>query len=123
MSSALTGAGRLSADIRLAQAVSSFQADLSTEQKRTLNGYQTQTRKLPPDIHDVMRFTAEIDREASGKLGGRRCLGPRLTNFLQSAQQYAAIGDVILGASQNIIACSVWALVRTTLLVRLFFPT
>ena len=120
MSSALTGAGRLSASIRLAQAVSSFQADLSTEQKITLISYQTRARELPPDIHDVMRFTAEIDRQASGKLGGRRCFGPRLTNLLQSAQQFAAIGDVILGASQNIIACSVWALVRMTLLVCLF---
>lgn len=37
--------------------------------------------------------------------------------FLEAVQQFASIGDVIVGGSQNVIACGVWSLVRMTLLV------
>lgn len=63
-----------------------------------------------------MRLTAEIDRQISRKAGGR-CLGPRFTNFLQGVQQFAALGDVVVGGSQNMVACGVWSLVRMSLLV------
>lgn len=106
---------RLKPEIRLAQAVSEFEAALSSEQKAAFRTCRTQAQKSPPDISDVMRLTAEVDRSASRK--GRRCFGPRLTNVLQAVQQFASIGDVIVGGSQNLIACGVWSLVRTTLLV------
>jgi len=65
-----------------------------------------------------MRLTAEIDRHGLGRVArGSRCFGPRLTNFLQAVQQFAALGDIVVGGSQNIIACGVWSLVRTSLLV------
>lgn len=66
-----------------------------------------------------MRLTAEIDRH-TGKIVGGRCFGPRFTNVLQAVQQFAALGDIVVGGSQNIIACGVWSLVRTTLLVSPF---
>jgi hypothetical protein len=62
-----------------------------------------------------MRMTAEIN--ASQKAGGR-CFGPRFTKFLHSAQQFAALGDVLVGSSQNLVACGVWSVVRMCLLVR-----
>ncbi|RYP71282.1 hypothetical protein DL769_004719 [Monosporascus sp. CRB-8-3] len=117
MSSALANAAPLKAEIRLAEAVSLFEADLSTEQKATFRSYRSQSCKSPPDIHDVMRLTAEIDRHTSSKLGGGRCFGPRLTNALQAVQQFAALGDIIVGGAQNIIASGVWSLVRMTLLL------
>lgn len=120
MSGPLAKAARLKPEIRLAQAVSQFEADLSTEQKATLNSYKHQSCDSPPDISDVMRLTAEIDRRAAGKVGGGRCFGPRLTNVLQAVQQFAALGDIIIGGSQNIVACGVWSLVRMTFLVSLF---
>jgi ankyrin repeat domain-containing protein 50 len=116
MSVVLSNASRLKPNIRLAQAVSQFEADLSSEQKATFRTYRSQPRDSPPDPNDVMRLTAEIDRHASGKIG-RRCFGPRLTNFLQAVQQFAALGDIIVGGSQNLIACGVWSLVRMSLLV------
>lgn len=64
-----------------------------------------------------MRLTAEIDRSVAGRVGGGRCFGTRLVNVLQAAQQFAALGDVVVGGSQNMIACGVWSLVRMTLLV------
>ena len=120
MSGPLAKAAQLKPEIRLAQAVSQFEADLSTEQKATFNSYKHQSCDSPPDISDVMRLTAEIDRRAAGKAGGGRCFGPRLTNVLQAVQQFAALGDIIIGGSQNIVACGVWSLVRMTFLVSLF---
>ncbi|KAM7224238.1 hypothetical protein V8F06_000019 [Rhypophila decipiens] len=68
-----------------------------------------------------MRLVAEINRAASGKLGSR-CFGPRFTNVLQSVQQFAALGDVMMG-SENIIACGVWSVVRMTMLRIVQFPS
>jgi hypothetical protein len=36
---------------------------------------------------------------------------------LQAVQQFAAIGDIVVGGSQNLLACSVWSVVRLMLLV------
>jgi hypothetical protein len=116
MSIVVSNASRLKPEIRLAQAVSQFEADLSSEQKATFRTYRSQSRDSPPNPSDVMRLTAEIDRHASG-IGHGHCSGPRLTNFLQAVQQFAALGDVIVGGSQNLIACGVWSLVRMSLLV------
>jgi len=87
MSYVLANASRLKPEIRLAQAVSQFEADLSSEQKTSFRTYRSQSRDSPPDLSDIMRLTAEIDCRASGKVGGRRCFGPRLTNFLQAVQR------------------------------------
>jgi hypothetical protein len=117
MSGVMSNASRLKPEIRLAQAVSQFEADLSNEQKAVFRNYRSQSRSSPPDPRDVMRLTAEIDHQASGKISHGRCFGPRLTNFLQAVQQFAALGDIIVGGSQNLIACGVWTIVRMSLLV------
>lgn len=114
MSQALTAAGRLKPEIRLAQAVSEFEADLSGEQKAAFRNTRAKTIQSSPNTQDVMRLAAEIDR-ASGQNG--RCLGPRLMNLLQAVQKFAALGDVIVGGSQNLIACGIWTIVRTSLQV------
>lgn len=105
MSSALAKVARPKAEIRLMQATKEFEADLSDEQKKSFLTDISQTCLSPPNIHDVMRLTAEIDRRISGTFSGRRGLGPRLTNILQAVQQFAALGDIIIGGSQNMIAC------------------
>jgi hypothetical protein len=120
MSKALANASRLGPGIRLAQAVSEFEANLSNEQKTTFRTLRSQSLESPPGPRDVMRLTAEIDRQISRNLGSR-CFGPRFTNFLQGVQQFAALGDILVGGSQNIIACGVWSLVRLSLLVSTFF--
>ena len=116
MTEIISQVSRLKPEIRLAQAISHLEADLSSEQKNVFHIYRSQSLQSPPELGDVMRLTAEIDRRASGKVGGR-CFGPRFTNFLQVAQQFAALGDVVVGGSQNIIACGVWALLRMSVLV------
>ncbi|KAF2398507.1 hypothetical protein EJ06DRAFT_544172 [Trichodelitschia bisporula] len=105
---------RASAQARLADAVAAFERDLSDQEKAILRSSGT----APPEISDVMKLTATMDDIANkGKDGGGKCIGPRLVNFLQAVQQFAVVGDVIVGGSQNLIACGVWSIVRTALLM------
>eukprot|EP00136_Aspergillus_niger_P004375 XP_001394552.2 hypothetical protein ANI_1_2058094 [Aspergillus niger CBS 513.88] len=105
MTTALTRAARLKPEVRLGQAISEFQADCSSREKATLRSYQA--AGIPPSIRDVMQLTAEVNRSAG--LQGR-CFGSRLTNILQAVQEFAALGDIVLGGSQSLLACGIWAL-------------
>ncbi|KAF5720940.1 heterokaryon incompatibility protein het-E-1 [Fusarium globosum] len=107
-------ASGLKADIRLAQAVSEFEAELTTEQKVAFRASRTAATSTAPTMSDVMRLTAEMDLKATSKHGRIRCFGPRLTNMLQAIQQFAALGDIVVGGSQNLIACGVWSVARMT---------
>jgi hypothetical protein len=95
MSSALAKASLLKAEIRLAQAVSEFEADVTTEQKSIFCTLKSQSLSEVVVPGDVMRLTAEIDRWVSKKLSGQ-CFGPRFTNFLQGVQQFAALRELWL---------------------------
>jgi hypothetical protein len=119
MSTLLATVSRLKPEIRLAQAISQFEADLSSEPKAAFNADRCKSHDCPPSHANVMRLATEIDRRASGKAALGRCFGPRLINVLQAVQQFAALGDVVVGGSQNVIACGIWSLVRMTLLVGL----
>lgn len=116
MNIAIANASRLKPEIRLAHAVSQFEADLSSQQKAVLRTQKSRLQSSLPDQSDIMRLTYEIDK-TSGIVAGRRGFGPRLTNFLHAVQQFAALGDVVVGGSQNLVACGVWMLVRMSLLV------
>jgi hypothetical protein len=117
MAMIISSAARLKPEIRLADAVSRFEARLSSDEKATFRNQRAHALQTPPDITSVMQFTAGLDSRMSGK--AVRCVGPRFTSFLQGVQQFAALGDVVIGGSQNIIACGVWSLVRMSILVRL----
>lgn len=122
MSLVRAGIALSKAEERLRDAVAQYEKDLNLDQQKTLLAYRLQAHKSPPDVSDVMRITAEIDREVSKtKVFRGRCFGPRFTNILQAVQQFAALGDVIVGGSQNLIACGVWSLVRFSLLVRTLY--
>ncbi|KAL2822219.1 ankyrin repeat-containing domain protein [Aspergillus cavernicola] len=112
MSTALTKAARLKPEIRLGQAVSEFQVNLSSLEKATFRSQQTNACKNPPDIRDVMQLTAELNR-CTGAHG--QCFGPRVTSILRAVQQFASLGDIVVGGSQNLLACGVWSVVRLTL--------
>lgn len=121
MALALATSARLKPEVRLAQAVSEFEADLTTQQKIQFSSYKQRVHQCPPGISDVMRLTAEIDQKTCLKVSRSRCYGPRFTNFLQAVQQFVDLGDIIVGGSQNLIACGVWSLVRLSLLVGIYF--
>lgn len=123
MALALSNAARLTADIRLAQAVSNYEASLSDAQKAEFRTLKYKTRTTAPCADDVMKLTAEMDRQAGQNSRAWRCFGPRFTNVLRSVQQYAALGDIVIGGSQNIVASGVWCVIRTSLLVGSHFHT
>ncbi|KAF5572909.1 heterokaryon incompatibility protein het-E-1 [Fusarium pseudoanthophilum] len=114
MALSLRDGARLKPDIRLAQAVSEFEAALTSEQKVAFRASRSSAANSAPTMSDVMRLTAEIDLKATAQHGRGRCFGPRMTNLLQAIQQFAALGDVVVGGSQNLIACGVWAAARMT---------
>lgn len=110
----VSSAARLKPEIRLAQGISQFEAALSPAQKVDFQNERANAIRKPPETRDVMRLTADIDRRITRR---HRCFGPRFTSFLSSVQQFAALGDVVVGGSQNIIACGVWSVVRMSILV------
>ncbi|KAF5640228.1 heterokaryon incompatibility protein het-E-1 [Fusarium sp. NRRL 25303] len=114
MALALREISGLKPDIRLAQAVSEFEGALTAEQKATFRASRAAALSTAPTMSDVMRLTAEMDLKATSKHGRIRCFGPRLTNMLQAIQQFAALGDIVVGGSQNLIACGVWSAARMT---------
>ncbi|KAK2736994.1 hypothetical protein CKAH01_07681 [Colletotrichum kahawae] len=115
MALALRNAAPLKAQVRLAQAVSEFEASLDGEHKAAFRNARIATRATPPTPSDVMKLTAEIDSRVRQEQGPSRCFGPRLTNILQAVQQFAALGDTVVGGSQNLVACGVWSAVRMVL--------
>ncbi|KAJ5096594.1 hypothetical protein N7456_007315 [Penicillium angulare] len=115
MSKDLVSTSRLKPELRLAQAVSLFEADLPHDRKLTFRTEKSQLVGAPPSIQDVLRLTAQIDEQVS--VSKRRCFGTRIINVLESVQQFAALGDIVVGGSQNLIACGVWTVVRTSLVL------
>ncbi|GJN86468.1 hypothetical protein PLIIFM63780_010048 [Purpureocillium lilacinum] len=96
---------QLASEVRLAAAISEFEASLDPERKAALRNHRSKYCESLPSIQDVMQITAEFNQISNSQKPGSRCWGTRLTNFLEAVQQYAAVGDVIVGGSQNIIAC------------------
>jgi len=115
MALTLSKAGTFKPEIRLAQAVSQFEASLSDGQKDAFRTQREQAMKFSPSTKDVLQITAEID---NSRKVGERCFGTRFTKLLHGAQQFASLGDVVVGSSQNVIACGVWTVIRMSLLVR-----
>lgn len=111
MAVSVASPGKLNPEVQLAQAISEYEAILSSDDKAVLRNLKAKTR---PDAIDVFRFTAEIDRSSHIN---RKCVGTRFTNVLQAIQTFASIGDVIIGGSQNLIASGLWTLVRFTVQV------
>lgn len=114
MALSLAKAAPLKPEIKLAQALSEFEAVLANDQKTQLRVYRGQQ---PPNPTDVMRFTAELDRDAGRNRKSRQCVGTRLTNVLNAIQQFSTVVDFIVGSSQSQIASAIWGAVKISLQV------
>ncbi|KAJ6036365.1 hypothetical protein N7540_000644 [Penicillium herquei] len=115
MSQTLATASRLKPEIRLAQALSVFEADLPNEQKKSFHNEKAQACQKPPTSQDVLRLIAQIDQRALSSK--RRCFGARMMNVIEAVQQFAALGDIVVGGTQNIIACGIWTALSTMFMV------
>ncbi|OQU98575.1 NACHT domain-containing protein isoform 2 [Cladophialophora immunda] len=119
MALALRTAAPLRPEIRLAQALSEFEAILSDDDKKS---FRTWRAERPPAVSDVMKVTAEIDKN-NGRRTSRRCFGPRLTSILGAVQQFSTVVDVIIGGTQSPIATSIWGVLRMTLQITVNFAS
>ncbi|KAJ9609751.1 hypothetical protein H2200_006079 [Cladophialophora chaetospira] len=119
MALAVRGAAPLKPEIRLAQALSEYEAILNDDEKASF-------RKLragkPPVPSDVMKLTADIDHDNSQRWG-RRCVGPRLTSMLESVQQFTTVADIIVGGSQCLIASAIWGTIKMALQLAVGFSS
>ena len=115
MAQPIASATRLKPEIRLAQALSLFEADLPDNQKTLFQNEKAHTCKRPPTSQDVLHLISEVDARTLAVK--RRCVGTRMMNVLEAVQQFASLGDIVVGGSQNLIACGIWTVVRSSLLV------
>ncbi|EXJ60980.1 hypothetical protein A1O7_05133 [Cladophialophora yegresii CBS 114405] len=112
-------AAPLKPEIKLAQALSEFEAILQgtdKEQFRSLRSGQ------PPVVADVMKVTAAVDSKNSHRRS-RRCFGPRLTSVLESVQHFSTVVDIIVGGSQCFLARAIWGTLRMTLQITSSFAS
>lgn len=119
MALAIRGAATLKPEIRLAQALSEYEAILNDDEKASFRRLRA---GKPPIPSDVMKLTADIDRDNSQRWG-RRCVGPRLTSILTSVQQFTTIVDFVIGGSQCLIAGAIWGTLKTTLQLAVGFAS
>lgn len=111
MALAMAEAASLRPEIRLSQALSSYEAILLADQKLSFNA-------SPPDPIAIMALTCEIDRKNGGRKTRR--YGARLTSFLNSVKGFTGMVDVIIGSMGNPIAGAVWGTVKTAIQVGVF---
>ena len=93
----------LKPEFRLAQAISDFEMDLSSEQKAEIRAH----RQAAPSLEDILRFVAKFNQNIT-KEGIRRCYGPRLTNFLEGVQTFVPLGDTLISG----LGRGIWTVVR-----------
>lgn len=107
---------KIKAQIRLRMAIEKFEKSLSAENRALLDNYKNSAHKKEPDLNDVRRIIADIDRRA-----GRPC-GGRFRKVLEALQQFAALGDLAVGATQNTLAAGAWSVARLTFTVSIDPP-
>ncbi|RHZ55582.1 hypothetical protein CDV55_102429 [Aspergillus turcosus] len=111
MEGPIANVSKLKPEIRLVQALADFKAVLSADRRPRFDESIVSFQDRPPDANDVNRLAAEINRDIQKTT--RRCYGPRFVRVLQAVQQYASMGDIFIGGSQNLIASGVWAAMLT----------
>ena len=119
MSSVVLAKSAATAEDRLVQAIKRFEAQLSPDQREIYT--KNQGLSLRPEGSEVSKLLGEVDRLVKAKHGTRSAFKPRLESVVMAIQKSASIGDVMIGGSQNLIACGVWSIARIALLVRLMF--
>ncbi|PSR84440.1 hypothetical protein BD289DRAFT_261386 [Coniella lustricola] len=119
--------GQLKPVIRLGLALSDFEQALDPERKKQFQQQRAASAsssastslssRQPPRSGDVIRLTEEIHQAG---LREDRLLPPRFATrlgaFFSRIQTFAAVGDALIGGSQNLIASGVWGALRFCLL-------
>lgn len=104
-------ASKLKVSIRLKRAINAFYESLDTNNKAIFDSYRDAARAAPPSLDDIRQIAAEIDRK------GRKPRGDRFKRVLEALQQFVAVGDVVIGSTQNMLVAGVWSVARLTAVV------
>ncbi|MCJ1242371.1 hypothetical protein MMC14_010379 [Varicellaria rhodocarpa] len=89
---------------KLNDAISEYMEILNDDDKKKFRDFSGTS---PPSEDDVIRLTAEIDRDFQKHHRSNRCVGVRLTTVLQTIQKYSIVVDHFVGGSQSPIASAV----------------
>ena len=110
MALALSRARRLKPELQLTLAVKEFEAILDDDQKLRYDGF---SKQMAPGVGAPLALTCMLDRN----LNGKRCVGVRTLNILQSTQQFSTAIDIVVGGAQNIMISSIWGILKLSLIV------
>jgi hypothetical protein len=102
---------RSAAVTELENAVAHFQAILTDDERKRLQGL----KELPHDAQSIIVFTAELDMQQDGKRRGKS-IASRLTSFLQIIQQFTPIIDTYIQSNPDISAI-IWSSIKLTFMV------
>lgn len=100
--------------LRLDEAIQQFQATLEPPYVAQFASLQSGGQPKPSD---VFKLTEEVNRNAYKIHKTWRQYGSRLQKALDQIVVFTKVGDVLVGGSQNMIACGVWAAVRLSIQV------
>ncbi|KAF6828312.1 NACHT domain-containing protein [Colletotrichum plurivorum] len=120
LSTALSNVGKLSPQIRLAQAISEFGALFADDAAKHAQ-FKNLRNKSPPTGGEVVQLTEEINNDGSRRHKSWKPFATRLILVLERVQQFAPVGDVLTGGAQSMLASGVWASIRMALEISLGF--
>ncbi|KAM7201216.1 hypothetical protein V8F20_004962 [Naviculisporaceae sp. PSN 640] len=98
--------------LRLDEAIQQFQATLEPPYVAQFAALQIGGAPKPSD---VLKLTEEVNRDAYKVHKTWRQYGSRLQKALDQIVVFTKVGDILVGGSQNMIACGVWAAVRLSI--------
>ncbi|KAH7153876.1 hypothetical protein DER46DRAFT_637977 [Fusarium sp. MPI-SDFR-AT-0072] len=103
-----TQSDRSVAITELENAVAHFQATLTDDDRKRLQGL----KNLPHDAQSIIVFTAELDMRQGGNRRGKS-IASRLTSFLQIIQQFTPVIDTYIQSNPDISAL-IWGSIKLT---------
>ncbi|KAM7219820.1 hypothetical protein V8F06_004854 [Rhypophila decipiens] len=98
--------------LRLDEAIQRFKASLDPPYMTKFEALKTGPAPKPSD---VFRLTEEVNRDGHKIHRTWRQYGSRLQKALDQVVIFTKVGDILVGGSQNMIACGVWAAVRLSI--------
>ena len=103
---------------KLGLAISQFRETLNDNDRQNFACLETLSQ---PRVEDAIRLAEEINDSGSRLHRKWKGYGTRLYGLLSQVQVLTAVGDAVVGGSQNLIASGVWAVMRLSLTVSMSY--
>lgn len=99
---------------QLNAAISTFESELRSNPADAARFTALRSQGTPTPT-DVLQAVEAIVGKCTSKARRARPMALGLTTFLERVQNFAPVGDVLVGGAQNMIASGVWAAIRLAL--------